>query len=106
MYNKEEIEKNFLMFRRCIDECLARLAETSGAADAGLIEARIETTLSLSDFFIDSVKSKYSRDGYIINICEKISSLRERYNRHKAGEAVKYAKEELTPLSEIAYLPA
>lgn len=57
MHNREEIEKNLFMLRKCTDECLAKLAEATNPTDIDLLETRIEVALSLSDFFIDSVKN-------------------------------------------------
>ena len=111
MYNREEIEKNFFMLGKCTDECLAKLAEVASPADADLLEQRIETTLSLADFFVDSVKTKYAQDGYITKICEEISNCGERYNKYKVNKAIQQLAEQteekqLVAVNETACLPA
>ena len=94
MYNKLEIDKNLKMLRKCMKKCLAKLAEATNPTDVDLLEQTIETTLSLADFFVDSVKTKYAQDGYVTKICEEISICRERYNEYKVNKVIQQLAEQ------------
>ena len=52
------------------------------------MEQRLETTLSVADFVVDSFKSQY-KDEYIKSVFEKIRNCKEEYEKYKNGKMIK-----------------
>ncbi len=73
-YNKEQIDKNLMLFESSLNEVFAKLL--AGNINPVLYE-RIEVTLELAEFVKDSLK-KYN-DSYINGVTSKIDAYKSRY---------------------------